>query len=299
MSSTSKQNQEGNYFIGDHENVTEMARLLRQDSMLTEGMGGLLAEREQEISAIHTLLDLACGPGGWVMQWAANDPHCQAWGIDISTLMIAYAQQSAQAAGLSNAHFLEMDVSQPLDFFAEQSFDLINVRYLIGFLPAARWPTLFTECKRLLRPGGTFRLTDMEVGASSTSLALERLTMWLLEALWKAGQSFAPDGLTGKLGITAVTPSLFRHAGYEYQGSMTHLIDFSSGTRYHQGFCDDCRVLFQLTQPFLLEAGVTTEAAFEQAYEHMLLDMDRPDFRACRDFHTFWGKKPGGEETPL
>src|SRR5690242_951895 len=66
MSSTSEKNQDGNYFIGDHENVTEMARLLRQDGMLTEGMGGLLAEREQEASAIHSLLDLACGPGGWV-----------------------------------------------------------------------------------------------------------------------------------------------------------------------------------------------------------------------------------------
>lgn len=294
MSSTSE-NQEGNYFIGDHENVTEMARLLRQDGMLTEGMGGLLAEREQEILTINTLLDLACGPGDWVMQWATNYPHIQAWGVDISTLMIEYAQQSAQAAGRTNAHFLEMDVSQPLDFFADQSFDLINVRYLIGFLPAARWPALFTECKRLLRPGGTFRLTDMEVGASSTSLALEHLTLWLLEALWKSGQSFAPDGATGKLGITAVTPSLFRSTGYEYQGNMTHIIDFSAETRYHQGFCDDCRVLFQLTQPFLLGAGVISEETFEQTYKQMLLDMDHPDFRACRDFHTFWGKKPEGE----
>ena len=88
------------------------------------------------------LLDLACGPGGWVMEWAATYPHIEAWGVDISTLMIEYAQQTAQAAGLTNAHFLEMDVSKPLDSFADQSFDLVNVRYLIGFLPAARWPAL-------------------------------------------------------------------------------------------------------------------------------------------------------------
>ncbi len=43
-----------------------MARLTQQDRLLTKGMGGLFLERE-DIAGKDTILDIACGPGGWAL----------------------------------------------------------------------------------------------------------------------------------------------------------------------------------------------------------------------------------------
>jgi len=59
---------ENNYFI-DAESATEMTRLINQDRLFTENMGGLFPERN-DVSSMHDILDIACGPGGWVLEVA-------------------------------------------------------------------------------------------------------------------------------------------------------------------------------------------------------------------------------------
>lgn len=279
----------GGYFI-DVENSTEMARLMGQDRLLTRGMGGTLPElTAQDLSRIESALDLACGPGGWVQDLARDHPQMEVYGVDISHLMIEYATTLAQSQQLTNAHFLEMDVTLPLNF-PDASFDLINVRYLLGFLRTARWPNLFQECKRLLRPGGLFRITESEMVGVSTSPALERMIAWFIQALWKTGQSFSCDGR--RLATIAVVESHFRQAGYTFEGSMTHLMNYSYGTEFHQGFYQDWKVVYQLTQPFFVKVGVATQEEIEKTYQEMLLEMLSPDFHGTYDLHTFWGRKP-------
>src|SRR5579859_3092470 len=73
----------GGYFLPP-ENIAELARLLNQDATITQGMGGLLAERGQDVSGIASVLDLACGPGGWPMDFARRYPHIEVYGVDIS-----------------------------------------------------------------------------------------------------------------------------------------------------------------------------------------------------------------------
>jgi ubiquinone/menaquinone biosynthesis C-methylase UbiE len=277
----------GSYFI-DVESSAEMARLLGQDRLLTQAMGGVLAER-QDISGVRSVLDLACGPGGWVQDLAREHPDIEVYGVDISHLMIEYATALAKSQRLSNAHFLEMDVTLPLNF-PDASFDLINVRYLIGFLRASLWPDLFEECKRLLRPSGVFRITEPELGSVTSSAAVDRTTIWLIQALQRVGQSFSPDGR--RVATIAAIPSLFRRTGYEYQGSRTHLIEFSAGLPAHDGLCEDCRVLYKASQPFFVQTGVATQEELDQTYAQMLEELQDPDFYGTRDLHTFWGRKP-------
>src|SRR2546423_1813649 len=112
---------ENEYFI-DAENAAEMARLMHQDRLTTRGMGGVFPERS-DFSTLHDILDIACGPGGWVLDVAFEHPTINVMGIDISGIMIEYARAQAWTQGLNTASFRVMDALKPLDF-ADGAFAL-------------------------------------------------------------------------------------------------------------------------------------------------------------------------------
>src|SRR2546430_10011921 len=114
MSTSSSMPSDQNYFT-DPENAAEMARLTKQARMLTQVMGGPLSE-EIDPSQIHDILDLACGPGEWVLETARKYPDKRITGVDISHLMIEYARFQAQQQHLDNAHFKVRNVLEGLDF---------------------------------------------------------------------------------------------------------------------------------------------------------------------------------------
>jgi tRNA G46 methylase TrmB len=64
-------------YINDAENAAEMARLMVQEQLLTQAMGGVLAE-QTDLSGIRHVLDLGCGPGGWILSVAQQYPDIQA-----------------------------------------------------------------------------------------------------------------------------------------------------------------------------------------------------------------------------
>jgi tRNA G46 methylase TrmB len=49
------------------------ARLMIQDRLLTKGMGGLFPERA-DLSNLHRILDIGCGPGAWALDMADAYP---------------------------------------------------------------------------------------------------------------------------------------------------------------------------------------------------------------------------------
>src|SRR5690242_6061065 len=104
-----------NAYIIDVENAAETARLLDQDRMLTQAMGGIFPERA-DLAGIFDILDIASGPGGWVHEVAHTYPDREVTGIDISTRMISYARAHARARRLANAKFIVMNALKPLQF---------------------------------------------------------------------------------------------------------------------------------------------------------------------------------------
>src|SRR5215469_18498160 len=113
----------GHTYVLDPESATEMARLMLQDRLLTEGMHGVFPERV-DLKNIQAILDVGCGPGGWALDVAHTYPDRRVFGIDISTTMITYAQAQASAQRLSNVTFTVMNALQPLDF-ETGTFDLV------------------------------------------------------------------------------------------------------------------------------------------------------------------------------
>jgi len=275
-----------NVYFNDPENVAEMARLLGQDHYITKGMGGLLSERS-DLSSIHRILDVACGPGGWALEVASTYPEIEVVGGDISRAMISYANTQVRVQGLNNASFKVMDIQKPLNF-PNGSFDLVNARF-INFLPAAAWPELMHEVGRITRPGGTIRLTESEWWYFTNSPSLENLNAMIIRALKLQGESFSQSGR-----FTGVLPMLGRFlldAGCVNINYRSHVIDYSYGAEAHEGFRHDASIVFKLFQPFIVRMGVATQEEVSQLYEQMQLEMVKDDFRGLMLPLTAWGEK--------
>ncbi|HLI06467.1 MAG TPA: methyltransferase domain-containing protein [Ktedonobacteraceae bacterium] len=278
---------ENTYFI-DAENAAEMARLTVQDRLTTKAMGGLLPE-QADVSGIYDILDIACGPGAWVLDMAQTYPEKRVTGIDISRLMIAYAQAQAREKDLNNASFQVMDALKPLEF-ADHSFDLVNARFIFSFMPATAWPKLLQECLRILQPGGIIRLTESE-WYFTNSAAYERLHGMVTQAMHLAGLSFSPDGRM--VGITPMLARLLRDAGFAGIAEQAHMINLSAGTEAHQGLYQNLLAFLKLIQPFLIKTGVTTQAEVDSLYYQAMGELMSDEFCAVSFLLTAWGTKPG------
>jgi ubiquinone/menaquinone biosynthesis C-methylase UbiE len=92
------------FYVADAENIIEMVRLIEQDRLITDRVSGLLPP-DVRPETVQQVLDIGCGPGGWVLDMAKAYPALQVTGIDISDVMIDYATKRAIAEGVDNAYF--------------------------------------------------------------------------------------------------------------------------------------------------------------------------------------------------
>ncbi len=274
------------YFI-EAENAAEMARLMHQDRLLTKSMGGVFPER-LDLSHVNTVLDVACGPGGWILDVARTYPSIEATGIDISTIMIEYANAQAWTQGLSNAKFQVMNALKPLEF-PDNSFDLVNARLLVGFMTQATWPQLLQECWRITRPGGIICWTEGDQFGNSNGPAMQELTTKASRAMYLAGQTFSPDGQN--FGITPVLSRLVREAGYQNIQHRAEAIDYSAGTEAYSGWYQNFMVILKLLQPFIVKSGLTTPEEASQLYQQAMEEMKSSDFCGILYLLTVWGQK--------
>lgn len=284
---TSLPPREDTYFI-DPEDATEKARLLLQGRLMSQNMGSLLPEGIA-VEKVHDVLDMACGPGGWAIDVAFENPEMQVTGVDISQQMIAYATALAQVQRLENASFKVMNLLKPLEF-ADQSFDIVNGRLLMSFMPKTAWTGLVQECMRILRPGGILRLTEAENFGITNASAYEKLNRKMVLAMHKAGQIFSPELDT--FGITPMLGAFLRQAGFVNIQQKAHIVDFSFGTEAHEGWYQNFTISFQLLQPFLIKMKVTTPEEVDQLYHQAREEMTRDDFRAVWFYLSVWGEKP-------
>ena len=265
----------------------EMARLLRQDHLLTQGMGGIFPE-QPDLNKVEAILDLACGPGGWALETAYTYSDIEVVGVDISKPMITYANAQAAVQQRANAHFQVMDILKPLAF-PDASFDLVNARYIVGFMRPEQWPALIQECLRILRPGGTLRFTEFEWGGANKP-SLEKACALLSLTMHRAGYTFSPGGYY--IGLLPVLPRLFRNARLQNVRTMAHAIEYSADTEVRDSFYHNLASAFQTLTPFVSRYGVATEAEWQDLYQKGLSEMYQEDFCAMWILLTVWGNKP-------
>jgi len=273
-------------YVIDPENAAETARLMYQAQLLNKELGGLFP-KGLDLSNVHDILDIACGPGGWVLDVAYEHPEMQVMGVDISQTTVEYARAQAWSRGLSNVNFRIMDVLKPLDF-ADNSFDLVNGRLLYGFMPAAAWPKLLQECMRITRPGGLICLTECEM-VLTNSFASEKLASMFGQAMKQAGLSFSPDGRN--VGITPMLGHLLSNAGYQDIEKMVCAIDYSAGAEGHESHYQNLAIGSKLVQPFLIKMKLATQQELDKLYQQFLIDMMGDDFCGIWYYLSVWGRK--------
>ncbi len=280
----------GNYYIlGDSQ--AEGVHLIEQDRNFTRSMGGLLPEQSEEtIAHIRTALDVACGPGGWVLGMAQTYRYMHVTGVDISQNMIDYAIIQARASGLDNVSFQVGNITQPLNF-PDASFDLVNARHIEEVIPAAAFAPLFKEFMRVTRPGGIIRITGSEWGVT-TSFAYEKFMKLLLQAARRSGLDFSADGRN--LGISPWLRRFLRDAGCVNIQERASFLDFSVGAEQQQSGYQDLTVAFELMQPFLTAVGVTTQQEVARLQQQLSVEMLEESFHGLVYTLTAWGQKPEG-----
>ncbi len=275
------------YVVQDRSNTQEMARLLIQDRMLTSGMGGVLPEQPNPAS-LHSILDIGCGTGGWLLETASTYPTISRLvGIDVSKLMLDHARAEAQTQQLADrVEFHVMDVLRMLEF-PEASFDLVNIRLGLSYVRTWDWHKLLEEFQRVALTDGVMRITEADV-IESNSPALTRICAIGLQSLYQAGHFFRPenDGLTSGLA------DVLRQHGLQDVQTRAHLLEYrASDVPTWQPFYDNIAHMYRTFLPFFRK-WTRVPADYETLYQQALQEIQQPDFVAVWKYVTIWGRKP-------
>ncbi len=287
-----KNENQSTYFVYNKQQKDELIRLTHQDHIVTKAMGGALAE-QADPAAFHRILDVACGPGGWIMEAAQMYPTMSLVGIDISQRMIEYARSQAESVA-NRVEFHVMDALLYPLAFPDASFDLVNLRLGVSFLRTWDWPNLFSELLRITRPGGIIRVTDSEVITQSNSPSLTRLQEMAVCAFFGAGHLFAQEST----GLIAHLKPLFTRYGMRQVQEKAHALKFQARTAEGQAYCEDMWRIYQSICPFLQKWGCYDQN-YDAIYQQARHEMQQPDFHVTWNLLTVWGRKPGEDVVDL
>jgi ubiquinone/menaquinone biosynthesis C-methylase UbiE len=281
----SPQEQPNTYAIQGH-SKEELTRLRIQDEAAALTLG--LIPEQTDPARFQRILDVACGTGGWLIRMAKNYPTIPLLiGADVSQRMLDYARAQAREQKVDDrVEFHQMDVLRRLEFPTD-FFDLINQRFAMSYLRTWDWPKLLQEFQRVSRPGGIIRLTEGDFPDTSSSPALVLLCQQMVQAACKAGHIFAPN----QNGVSGEIERLLQQYG-ELENVQTHLyaVEHRAGTADGQLFVEDEKHIFRTALPFL-QKWTHLPANYEEIYQQMVREIERPDFVASVRVVTAWGTK--------
>jgi SAM-dependent methyltransferase len=252
-------------------------------------MGGVMPE-QPDPARFRRVLDVGCGPGGWLIETAQTYPAITSLvGIDVNSKMVEYARTQADPLGLENrVQFTTMDALRPLKFPSE-SFDLLNQRLGWSFLRTWDWLKLLVEYQRVTCAGGVIRITESEAIGQSTSPTLARLFAIRQEAFYRAGHLFSPE----RTGVTSQLTGLLQHVGLRDVHTRTCALEYRMDTASGRQWSENIRIGLQTMLPFLHKWSRVPND-YEQLCQQALTEMRHSDFVATWSITTAWGINPEG-----
>ena len=154
-------------------------------------------------------LDVGCGAMGWLRllsEWVG--PRGAVTGTDVDPKMLSAADALIASEGLGNVALVEDDL------FASDlepgSFDLVHARFQLG--PLARGDEQMASYLRLVRPGGTIVLEDVDPGSwrflPPAPATQERLIPLLRQAFDTVGDAQPAVTMRRLFGDAGIEPTI-------------------------------------------------------------------------------------------
>lgn len=264
----------------------EVKRLILQSDTIDHAMQDLLP-RAIDPFALRSVLDVACGPGGWTRALALLYPHLSIEGFDNNHLIVAHAMRLAREANISNVHYQLGDIlTGPLPY-ADGSFDVVNARFITSFVHRRQWPTVIKEFFRVTRPGGWIVITDGDSVGTSSSLAFRKFTDAGLKAMQRAGH------YAGSQGVTIHLRHFLKKVGCINEQMEPYLIDYSADRPHaHQAIAENLKVAMLGFRPFAVTKGKFKPEDYDALYAQFLREIEHPDFHGVWTIYRAWGQKP-------
>jgi ubiquinone/menaquinone biosynthesis C-methylase UbiE len=277
----------GTYPVEDRSNEEEMQRLHLQDHLINMSMGGTLPE-QPDPTRFQSVLDVGCGTGGWLIELAKAYPHMSRLiGVDVSGKMLDFANAQAAREGVADrVEFRLMDALRMLEF-PNEFFGLVNQRLGASWLRTWDWQKLLQEYLRVVQLGGVIRITEADMMPTShNSPALMQLCDLMLRALYQSGHLFVPN----RDGIVNDLPRLLRQHGVSDVQTRTYVFEYRAGTVEGELIAEDGKRLFRTMRPFL-QRWLRLPENYDEIYQQMVEEMQRPDFVATMRTLTAWGTR--------
>lgn len=261
----------------------EMARQIHRHKLLTHYLG-LLFPEDIDPSEFQSVLDLGCGPGAWVQDVAFSYSDLHVIGVESCPTTVSYAHCLTHVQRRNNASYEVMNLHQPLDF-ADDTFEFAQARFLLNVLPTEHWPTLLTDCRRILRPGGIMRLMEME-WPTTTSEAVQRMGEMVQQALRRAGCS-----AESYPSMQARQVAMLHEAGFGQIQRRTYDIPLTAGWMGLHPLMSLLRTTLYLMEPTLLRWNITTSPEWQGLLERMENDACSEAFSGTMRIADSWGEK--------
>ena len=278
-----------NPYAFDVEDGNEIAHLLLQHRYLSECMGGVLPT-SLDLSRVERALDANCGAGGWVYELAWNHPSMHVTGVDGRSAYVEKAQELVSLLG--NAEVMRQDIRHLSDeLLPPASFDLVHARFLVSTVSPQEYPAILAALVRRCCAGGLFVWDELEFPITN-SPASQAFYALIQDRLKAAARAFSPGN---PLGITAMMRGLIQDAGCKVTLDVASTIEISSGTKGRDAFAWQMWTLSKQIRSFLVDAGVTTGAFFDELCSQAQREIFHDSFFGLIYVRTLVGKRIQGD----
>ncbi|WP_126601665.1 class I SAM-dependent methyltransferase [Dictyobacter aurantiacus] len=271
-----------------HDETIEIARLTNKHPLLTTCMGEVLPGVSQVYPSITKhlthVLDISCGPGGWMLECARRYKNAHIIGVDTRKTMVRCAANRCKA--FPNIDVFHIASYTDFDRFQDAFFDIISLQCIHLSVRYDQWIHLLNECKRMLKKGGCIRFTTFEY-ARSNSPALQKLHEWYSQ-IEDRKQSFSHTR-QDQGSLYELEPLLSDHFFETFL--LPHLINFSYGTAIHKGWTHDLLLQAQQDLPYMAHHRIITQEQIIPFLHQMEIEFALPNFHALQYGMTIWGRK--------
>lgn len=280
-------------------NQTDQARLNTQNAMLNPYIGlfapkGYARDPEDGHDGYSPepgdrILDIACGPGGWPRDVVRAYPDVQIIGIDNNKTSIRYARQHEATKQNPHVVFELADIMQKFNC-PPDTFNYINLRFLLGVVPKDKWGGLMLECFRVLKPGGCICHVESEAGliAADADSKIVQATDLVLEVLWTYGKSFARNAIA----ITPMLPMFLQAARFVDIQVQPFLLNWSYGKPLHSHVLSDFVVALQEMRDIFVRGGKMTNDEYTALCRGYIAEANLLSHRAFWSVNRVWAYKP-------